>query len=121
MDYSRNIEEVGIVLSNKILNYIGIKHEMKEVDHTKYMKYTTNSNHFHLNIKLEINENNFIKKKLIIGNNITFKMTGCGCEGCFDKKIEENEMEDVEIEEVNIASVNLNSSKRKIFYEINWI
>ena len=58
-----------------------------------------------------MNENNFIKNKLIIGNNMTFKMTGCGHDGYFDKKVEE----------VNIASVSLNSSKRNIFYEINWI
>ena len=38
-------------------------------------------------------------------------MTKCGCEGYFDK----------EIEDVNIAAVSLNSSKRNIFYEINWI
>ena len=54
MDYSRNIKDVGIVLNNKILNYVGIMHEMKGVDHMKYiwlqnvgyMKYTTNSNRF---------------------------------------------------------------------------
>ena len=30
-------------------------------------------------------------------------------------------MEDVGIDDVNIASVSLNSSKRDISYEINWI
>ena len=85
------------------------------------MKFTTNSNHFHLHIKLEMNENNLIKKKLIIGNNVTFKMTKCRHEGYFDEEIEENEMEDVEIQDVNIASVSLNSSKRNMFHEINWI
>ena len=30
-------------------------------------------------------------------------------------------MEDVGIEDVNIASVSLNSYKRNMFYEINWI
>ena len=39
----------------------------------------------------------------------------------FDEEMKENEMEDMGIEEVNIASVTLNSSKRNIFYEINWI
>ena len=69
LNYTGNIEDVGILLNNKILNYVGIMHEIKEVDHMKYiqsqnvgyMKYTTNSNHFHLHIKLEINENNLIK------------------------------------------------------------
>ena len=37
------------------------------------MKYTTNSNNFHLHIKLELNGNYLIKKKLIIGNNVSFK------------------------------------------------
>ena len=37
LDYSGNIEDVGIVLHNKILNYVGIMHEMKEVDHMKYI------------------------------------------------------------------------------------
>ena len=68
-----------------------------------------------------MNENNLIKKKLIIVNNVAFKMTRWGREGYFDEEIEENEMEGMGIEEVNIASVSLNSSKRNIFYEINWI
>ena len=53
MDYTGNIEDVGISLKNKIVNYVGTC-EMKEVDHMKhiqlqnvgYMKYTTNSNNF---------------------------------------------------------------------------
>ena len=48
------------------------------------MKYTTNSNNFHLHIKSEMNENYLIKKKLIIGNNTSFKMTKYGHEGYFD-------------------------------------
>ena len=77
-------------MNNKIVNYVRTVHETK-VDHMKYiqlqnvryMKYTTNSNNFHLHIKLEMNENNLIKKKLIV-NNVTFKMTRCGYKGYFD-------------------------------------
>ena len=98
LDYTGNIEDVGIILNNKIFNYVGIMHEMKEAGHMKYislqnvgyMKYTINSNHYHFHIKSKINENNLIEKKLIITNNVSFKMTKCGCEGYFGEEIEEN-------------------------------
>ena len=51
---------------------------------------------------------------------MNFKITNCGCEGYYDES-EESETEDIGIENENTLSINLNSSKRNICYEINWI
>ena len=88
LDYTGNIEDVNDVLNGKILNYVRILCLMKEVDKMKFirlksvgfMKYTLNRNHFHSQIKSEMNENYLIKKKLIIENNAMFKMSPCGHE-----------------------------------------
>ena len=38
LDYTGNIEDVGIVLNSKTINYVGTMCQIKEVDHMKYIQ-----------------------------------------------------------------------------------